>query len=59
MFTHVGDLLYKEEEALKISLVRERSEPYLEGPVRSGIIEVRETNMLVKQKLHLMLWYKP
>ena len=59
MLTHVGDLIHKGEEALKIRPVRERSEPYLEGPARSGIVDVRETNTPVKQKLYLILQCKP
>ena len=58
MLTHVGDL-HKEEEALKIRPIRERLEPYLEGPTKSEIVDARETNTPVKQKLHLMPWYKP
>ena len=58
MLTHVGDLLHGEEEALKIRPIRERLEPYLEGPMMSSIADTRETNMPVKQKLYLMLWLK-
>ena len=59
MVTHVGDLLHGEKEALKIRLIRESSEPYLEGTARLGIANVREINMPVKQKFHLMLRCKP
>ena len=37
MLTYVGDLLHREEEALKIHPIRERSELYLEGLAKSGI----------------------
>ena len=59
MLTHVGILLHREEETLKICPIIERSKPYLEGPVRLGIADVRETNKPEKQNLHLMPWCKP
>ena len=59
MVTHVASILYREEEKLKIHPIRERSELYLEVPMKSGIADMHETNTLEKQKLHLMLWCKP
>ena len=52
--TYVDNPLHRGEESLKIHPVRKRSEPYLEDPARSGIANVRETNMPMKQKLHLI-----
>ena len=48
MLTLVGDLLHREEEALKIRPIRERSEQYLEGLAKLGIIDAHEENTLVK-----------
>ena len=59
ILTCVSDLLHKGEEALKIHLEKERSEPYLGVPMTSGIIDVHDTNMPMKQKRHLISWCKP
>ena len=48
MLTHVGSLLHKEEEALKIHSIKERLEPYLEGPTRSRLADAHETKNLEK-----------
>ena len=48
MLTHVGGILHREKETLKIHPIREHSETYLEGPRKSRIVDAHKINTIVK-----------